>query len=101
MSLEAPKLPMKVDTGALTVANTDLLKAAFGGAMYELGASKVANETGHWSSHGGQHRLAQSCLRRGQCMSLEPPKLPMKVDTEALTVANTDWLKSAFGGSNI
>ena len=91
MSLELPKWPMKVDTGALTVANTDSEWA-----MYELGASKVANESGHWSSQGGQHRLAQSCLRRGQCMSLEPPQLPMNVDTGALTMVSTDWLNAAL-----
>ena len=90
MSLDLPKLSLKVDTVAPRWPTLIGSKLPLEGAMYELGASNVANASGYWSSHGGQHRLAQSCLRREQCMSLEPPKLPMKVGTGGLTVSNTD-----------
>ena len=45
--------------------------------------------------------IGSSCLHRKQYFSLEHPKWPMKVDTGALTVVNTDWLKVALIGGNV
>ena len=49
MSFELSPWPIEIDTGALTVVNTDWLNTAFiGGNVRALG-SNVAHRNGHWS----------------------------------------------------
>ena len=86
MSLEPPELPMKVDPGALTVVITDWLKDASDEAVYELGAFKVAIESGHWSTTMANTDWLKAALGRA------------KYELGRFNVANESGHRSSHGG---
>ena len=62
---------------------------------YETSFKLQCSSFNVWSSHDGQHPLAQRNLPRGHCLSFELSPWPIEMDTGALTVVNTDWLNTA------